>query len=262
MTIRVATWNLRWQFGDHEARQPAITSTLESVGADVIGVQESWPGQVTRLGEHLGFEQTWVGNRPEEAPDDDERGMGNAVLSRWPILDVEHRFLDDGRGRMYRTVLGTLIETPFGVLPFFTTHLNHGFDETEVRQAQLLEICEFVEGLRVGDLPPVLVGDFNAVPDSDEIRRMNGRSTPYVKGRVWTDAWEQEGDGEGLTWSRESPYVNTSAWPDRRLDYVFVQWPRKNRPRGNPISAELFGRDEIDGKVPSDHYGITVEIHT
>jgi len=262
MTIRLATWNLWWQFGDHEARQSGIASTLETVAADVIGVQESWPGQVERLADHLGFEHAWIGNRPEEAPDDPERGMGNAVLSRWPILDAEHQFLDDGRGRKYRTVLGSLIETPFGVLPFFTTHLNFAYDESEIRMAQLQDVSEFIESLAVGDLPPVLVGDLNAVADSDEFRRLNGRSRPYVKGRIWTDCWEQCGEGPGITWSSESPYVNTSAWPDRRIDYVLIGWPRKNRPRGNPMSAELFGTEPVDGKIPSDHFGIVVDMHT
>ena len=261
-TIRLATWNLWHQFGDFESRQGPIRDTLAGVDPDVFGVQESWPGQVERLAEHLGYEHAWVGNRPEEAPDDPERGMGNAVLSRWPILDAEHQFLDDGRGREYRTVLATLIESPFGVLPFFTTHLNFAYDESEVRMAQLGEVSEFVEGLAVGDLPPVLAGDLNAVPDSDEVRRLTGRSKPYVKGRIWTDCWEQCGEGDGVTWSRESPYVNTSAWPHRRIDYVFIAWPRKDRPRGNPVCAELFGTEPVDGRVPSDHYGVVVEMAT
>lgn len=262
MTIRLATWNLWWQFGDYEARQPGIKATLEQVAADVVGVQESWPGQVQRIADHLSFEHAWIGNRPEDAPDDPERGMGNAVLSRWPILDSEHRFLDDGRGRKYRTVLGTLIETPHGVLPFFTTHLNFAYDESEVRMDQLQDVSEFIETLAVGDLPPVLVGDLNTVPDTDEFRRLNGRSKPYVKGRIWTDCWEQCGEGDGITWSSDSPYVNKSAWPNRRLDYVLIGWPRKNRPRGNPMSAELFGREPAEGKVPSDHYGVVVDMHT
>ncbi|MEM7091964.1 MAG: endonuclease/exonuclease/phosphatase family protein [Actinomycetota bacterium] len=262
MTIRLATWNLRWQFGDYESRQPAIASTLEQVGADVMGLQETWPGQIERLAKHLGAEQAWVGNRWEGAEDDPEKGMGNAVVSKFPILDVEHRFLDDGRGRKYRTVLCALLETPHGVLPFFTTHLNFGYDESEIRIAQLQEISEFIETLNVGDLPPVLCGDLNAVPDSDEIRRLNGRSKPYVPKRIWTDCWEQRGDGDGVTWSEDNPYVNTSAWPNRRLDYMLIAWPRKDRPRGNPASAALFGMDEVEGKVPSDHYGVVVDMIT
>ena len=41
-----------------------------------------------------------------------------------------------------------------------------------------------------------------------------------------------------------------------------IAWPRKERPRGNPVSAELFGTEPIDGRVPSDHYGVVVEMAT
>ena len=271
-TLRIATWNIQWKFGKFEERQPAILETIKQLQPDVIGLQESWPGQVERLAETLGYEHAWIGHQPDDHGDftgdagaaarDPEKGMGNAVLSRHPILEREHVFLDDGKGRKYRTTLGTLIATPHGMLPFFSTHLNFRYDESLIRQSQLTEASEFIEALAVGELPPVLVGDLNAVPDSDEIRRLTGRGAPYVSGRIWTDSWEQVGEGPGITWSDESPYINNSAWPNRRLDYVLIGWPRENRPRGNPQSAELFGTEPVDGIVPSDHYGVVVEMIT
>lgn len=258
MTIRLATWNLWWRFGDFEARQPAIDQTLQNLDADVIGVQESWPGQVERIAELLGYHWTWSGNRPKDKPDS---GMGNGILSRWPIAFEDHVFLDDGKGRKYRTILGASIETPAGRLPFFATHLNFSYDESAVRMAQLHEASEFVESLSAGELPPVIAADLNAVPDSDEVRKLTGRSAPYMPGRIWTDTWEQLGDGPGLTWTTESPYINNSAWPNRRLDYLMIGWPRENRPVGNPVSVELFGKEPIDGVIPSDHWGVTAEMH-
>jgi endonuclease/exonuclease/phosphatase family metal-dependent hydrolase len=50
-----------------------------------------------------------------------------------------------------------------------------------------------------------------------------------------------------------------SAWPERRLDYVMVGWPRA-RPAGNPVRARLFGVEPHDGVVPSDHYGVAVDL--
>lgn len=261
MTLRVATWNVWHKFGDHEARQPMITETLQGLDADVIGLQETWPGQVQRLADALGYHSCFSGYRPDG--DDPETGMGNAILSRHPIMFDEHVFLDDGQGRKYRTALGAVIEAPFGLLAFFTTHLSHLYDQSAVRMAQLQEASEFIEALaEMPDFPPILVGDLNAVPDSDEVRRLNGRSAPYVKGRIWTDVWEQLGDGPGITWSSDSPYLNSSAWPNRRLDYVFIGWPRDNRPIGNPSSIEMFGLDVVDGIAASDHYGLVVDIHT
>lgn len=258
MSLVVATWNVQWQFGSWEERQPAIAATLAALDADVITLQESWRGQVGRLAEQLDMEVVWSGHDPH---DDPERNMGNAILSRWPITRTDHRFLEDDKGRRYRTILLARIKTPWAILPMFTTHLDHRYDQSATRISQLSQASEFIEKHDKGGFPPMLTGDLNAVHDSDEIRKLTGRSTPYVDGRIWSDAWEQVGEGPGLTWSNENPYLNSSAWPNRRLDYVMIGWPRPKRPRGNPISATLFGVDPIDGVMPSDHYGVAVDIH-
>lgn len=259
MSFVVATWNLQWQFGNWEERQPAIDETLVALDADVLMVQESWRGQVSRIAERLGFEHVWSGHDPH---DDPERNMGNAILSRWPIESTDHRFLADAKDRKYRTILFAQVATPWGILPAFSTHIEHRYDQSLTRISQLTQASEFIEENAKGALPPIVAGDLNAVHDSDEIRKLTGRSAPYVQGRVWTDAWEQVGDGPGITWSNDNPYLSNSAWPNRRLDYVLIGWPREKRPIGNPISAHLFGVDPVDGVVGSDHFGVAVTVHT
>jgi endonuclease/exonuclease/phosphatase family metal-dependent hydrolase len=259
MSFVVATWNVQWQFGEWESRQPAIESTLASLDADVVMLQESWRGQVDRLAKQLGYESVWAGHDSRDNP---ERSMGNAILSRWPIETTAHRFLDDAQGRQYRTIVCARINTPHGIVPAFTTHLEHRYDQSATRMQQLQLASEFIEEHATGGLPPVLTGDLNAVHDSDEIRKLTGRSAPYVSGRIWTDSWEQVGAGAGLTWSNQNPYLANSAWPNRRLDYVMIGWPRDGRPIGNPVRAWLVGTEPIDGISGSDHYGVAVEIHT
>lgn len=266
MSLVVATWNLQWQFGDWEARQRAIAATLTELDPDIVMVQESWRGQVGRLAAASGRHFVWAGH--EQDPTDPERGMGNAIMSRWPIESSESRFLEDDQGRKYRTIVFASVATPWGSWPLFTTHLEHRFDRSATRVGQLGVASTFIEehvatvASRGPLLPPVLAGDLNAVSDSDEVRKLTGRSVPYVDGRIWTDAWEQVGSGPGITWSIENPYIEHTAWPNRRLDYVFIGWPRPDRPVGNPVRAWLFGQDPIDGLVGSDHYGVAVEIHT
>jgi len=259
VTLTLGTWNVQWQFGEWEARQPAILQVLRDLDADVVMLQESWRGQVERFASELGYHPTWAGHDPHGDP---ERSMGNAILSRWPIQTSAHRFLADNQGREYRTILSARINTPIGILPAFTTHLDYHFDGSATRLAQLATASAFIEEHANGVLPPILTGDLNAVHDSDEIRKLTGRSTPYSAGRIWTDAWEQVGDGPGITWSKANPYINNSAWPNRRLDYVMIGWPREKRPLGNPQRAWMFGIEPIDGVVGSDHYGVAVEIHT
>jgi endonuclease/exonuclease/phosphatase family metal-dependent hydrolase len=128
--------------------------------------------------------------------------------------------------------------------------------------AQCEALCGIVSQLRNDpevELPVLLAGDFNAVPDSDEIRMMTGRSEPAVDGLVFTDMWEVAGEDTGFTWRRDNPYIEDSAWPNRRLDYLFVSWPRP-RPIGNPTRMWLAGLEAVGGVQPSDHAAVVADI--
>lgn len=260
-TLRLATWNLWWRHGDHRARAPAILDTIRSIDPDVIGMQEVCsrdPDQAAWLRRELGLH---VVTAPDG--DHDRFTIVNAIASRWPILESEWRFLDVGDRPKHRTVLWARIDTPYGPWDVFTTHLSHGFHQSALRCRQLDEIAGWVEERRQlapeHVLPPVVTGDLNAVPDSDEIRRLTGRSDPAIAGLVFSDAWELTGEGSGETYSEANPYVNDSAWPERRLDYVMVSWPRQ-RPNGNPIRTMRFGIDPVDGVTASDHWGVMADL--
>ena len=259
MSLVIATWNVQWQFGDWKDRQAASAAVLADLDADIVTLNETWRAQTEQLAESLGYRHVWAGHDPHGDP---ERNMGNAILSRWPIDAAASRFLEDAEGRQYRTIISAHVRTPTGQMPVFATHIEHRFDRSATRISQLQQASEFIEEHAKGALPPVLAGDLNAVPDSDEIRKLTGRSAPYVEGRIWTDAWEQVGEGDGITWSKANPYINHSAWPNRRLDYVLIGWPRDKRPIGNPARAWLFGTEPVDGIVGSDHYGVAVEVVT
>ena len=260
-TLRVASWNLWWRHGDLDARAPAILETVRRLDPDVLGLQEVCsrePDQIAWLRDELGLHVV-------AAPggEDDRFTIVNAIASRWPILDSEWRFLDVGTKPKHRTALRARVDTPHGPWQVFTTHLSHGFDQSAERSRQLDEIAAWVDETRRHSsdavLPPVLIGDLNAVPDSDEIRRLTGRSAPAVDGLAFSDAWELVGEGPGETYSDANPYVTDSAWPERRLDYVMVSWPRR-RPNGNPVRATRFGEVAIDGAIPSDHWGVSVDL--
>lgn len=93
--MRVLTWNVWWRFGPWEQRQKAIVSVLRELRPDVVGLQEVWAGggeNLARwLAQELGMQWTWA---PSHAPQrwrqrlgDPTVDVGNAVLSRWPIVD-------------------------------------------------------------------------------------------------------------------------------------------------------------------------------
>lgn len=264
--MRVMTWNLWWQFGSWRERQAAIIEVIGSVDPDVVLLQEVWSdggeSSAQRIADALGAHAALT-----DDPSADARvgtpGFHNAIVSRWPLEEVTSHPLPGPDGRPgHRRALTARVDTGVGRWWFVSTHLAYRFDESAVRELQCRALLEIVDGLRLDpDVePPVVVGgDFNALPDSDEIRLLTGRRAAHVPNLVLSDAWEAVGDGSGATWRSDNPYQRDTAWPDRRLDYVFVSWPRP-KPLGNPVRAWLAGLDAVDGVHPSDHAAVVVEV--
>jgi endonuclease/exonuclease/phosphatase family metal-dependent hydrolase len=293
--MRVLTWNLWWQFGPWRERLPVITDELRAVDPDIAFLQEVWVDsdtgndQAHLLAEALGHHLV----RSRRSTGEPQR-FGNAILSRWPVEELETILLpgpDDQPS--HRTALAARVSAPGRPWTVVVTHLAWQYDQSALRQTQLEEVVALVArhgtsgggggsgagpssgaapssgagplsgGSEAGGdevvAPTILAGDFNAVPEADEIRRLTGLAPPYVEGLVFTDCWAAVGDGPGHTWTRENPHSAEASWPRRRLDYVFVSWPRP-RPFGNPLSARLVGVEPRNGTVGSDHYGVLVEL--
>jgi endonuclease/exonuclease/phosphatase family metal-dependent hydrolase len=258
-TVRIVSWNLWWRFGPWEPRQPAIAAALEQLDPDIACLQEVWVAGgesqaevlAGRLGHHHVYSSRWDG---------DEK-FGNAILSRWPILRSESRPLPAREGcEEMRTVVFAEVDGPRGPIQVFCTHLNWRFDESDVRQDQVRFIARFVDECKPRTFPPVLCGDLNAEPLSDEIRMLTGRAAVPVPKQVFHDAWEQAGDGgPGHTWSNANPYAALDLEPNRRIDYVLSGWPREGG-RGHAVRCQVVGTEPVDGVVPSDHYGVLAEL--
>lgn len=273
MVLRTMTWNLWWRFGDWERRAPAIVEVLRAQDPDVVCLQEVWASQdesggVTDqaevLAEALGLhavstEYAWF----------DGLSFDNAILSRWPVEIVADERLPRVDGESgHRRALVARVESPWGSWPILSTHLEYRFDASTTRTLQLRRVMELVaehRGDPEHDLPMVVGGDLNAVPDSDEIRMATGRRPGAPPGVLLSDVWEQVGEGPGITWDRRNPDVAASAWPDRRIDQLMVSWPRP-KPVGNPVRAWLAADEPVvvDGRGTwaSDHAAVVAELHT
>ena len=258
--LRVLTWNLWWRHGPWEDRLPAIVSAVAALEPDIACLQEVWVDEASgdsladRVAEELGGYSVVGSSRIAI----DGASFGNAVVSRWPITGSDVLDLPaPAASEELRTCLRADVATPGGEVQVFTTHLNWRFDESHVRQEQVRAICRFVAGSPPRTYPPVLCGDFNAVPDSDEVRMLTGRMAVPVERLVFHDAWEVAGDpgDRGLTWSNANPYACLDLEPDRRIDYVFVGWPKAGG-RGHVAGCEVVGTEPVEGVVPSDHYGV------
>ena len=259
--IRVATWNIWWRFGPWQERLPLIIDELTRIDADVIALQEVWLADGTssaeRIAESLGYESVADGILEMEPG----VRFGNAVCSRWPIAGHESRRLTAAsKPDEERLVLRADIDGPQGPLQVFSTHLNWRFDHSAARQAQVRQLAEFVADSRPRTYPPIVCGDFNAEPHSDEIEMLTGQRELAVDGILLVDTWRAlHPTSPGFTWSNENTFAADAREWDRRIDYVFVGWP-KEEGLGQPLSAELIGTKQIGDLWPSDHYGLVTEL--
>jgi endonuclease/exonuclease/phosphatase family metal-dependent hydrolase len=262
--ISVVTINIWNKQGPWPRRLEILRRQLAALDPDLIALQEVMhlPGaganQAEELAQPLDFRVAYatawpIAGGPLE--------LGNALLSRWPILEQRTFTLPVERsGEEGRSLLYALVDAPAGRLPVYVTHLSWQFHVSHVRAQQVRAVDDAVrETAGAGVLPPILMGDFNAEPESDEIRFLRGLTALGGRGTYWADCFALAGRGPGATYSRQNPYAADLREPERRIDYVFVRGPDKHK-RGEPLAARVV-LTEPEGEVwPSDHFGVHAEI--
>jgi endonuclease/exonuclease/phosphatase family metal-dependent hydrolase len=185
---------------------------------------------------------------------------GSGIVSRWPLSEPVLRPLRGEDGSGFGNVVHVVVDGERGPIQLFLTMLDYPLNGSALRQAQVRELARFI--IEVGDSrrPIVVCGDFNAGPDSDEVRTLTGRSATVVPGLVFYDAWEVAGDGTpGYTWSNRNPLAAIGLYPDRRFDYVFSAWPRRGGV-GHPVRCEVLGLRHPGELQLSDHYGVVADL--
>jgi endonuclease/exonuclease/phosphatase family metal-dependent hydrolase len=261
--MRVLTWNLWGRNGDWRRRRDAIAAVIADAAPDVCGLQEVWDAPdgnlAVDLAERLGLRHHWARAHPQHP--EDGVSIGNAVLSRWPIVASDELDLPTGELSERRVAVYAGIAAPAGTLPFFTTHLTYLPGGSAVRLPQVRALAGFVAA-HAADCayPPVVTGDLNAEPGSDELRLLGGLlTTPASAGLVLLDAWRYAPpDDPGFSWDRRNGYQKHSVIPDSRIDHVLVGLPRQDR--GRVERAGLRGDSPVHGIWPSDHFAVIADV--
>jgi len=257
---RVATLNIWHRSGAWPERAKLIRDGLAALDADVIGLQEvlafdGLPNQAEELAQGTGWNVF-------HAPAWQLGGglsLGNAILSPHPLHDMQILALPTPPGIDTRTIAFARVDCPHGPMPVFVTHLTHQMHLGHVRCAQVRALADHVARLApIEGPPPVLLGDFNAEPDSDEMRFLRGLTPLGGKSVYFADCWVTA-DGPGYTYDRRNDHALRTHEPSRRLDYVYVRGPDRQL-RGEPISARVALDHAVDGTWPSDHFAVVAEI--
>jgi endonuclease/exonuclease/phosphatase family metal-dependent hydrolase len=269
--LRVLTLNC-WNVSEPlEERMSVIRSGLAHERPDVIGLQEvivrpDGFDQGALLCGHDGFARvfgaafSWTDDGSMVSHDQRRSGFGNLIASRWPIVRSQVRRLPGTEGGEPRSATAALVQTPAGLLPVLTTHLDWEFDHGHVRERQVLAIDAFArEWSADACLPPVVLGDFNAHPDSNEMRFLRGLASLDGRSTYFQDAWEVAGVGPGHTWDNRNRFAALACEPDRRIDYVLVG---RSGPegRGRIESARLVFDVPVGDVFATDHFGVVVDL--
>jgi endonuclease/exonuclease/phosphatase family metal-dependent hydrolase len=222
--LRVVTYNIRAGLGGIER----ITDDLRRLSADVIALQEVERGtrrirradQAQTLGEALEMEHAFASSFSVESG---EHGL--AILSRYPIRDVESLRLPRGSARWPRVALKARIDSPHGPFLLICAHLARPFGwPISNTRARLAQIRAIFDHLQDESLPVVLAGDFNSFPVSLEGIAIN---------RNLRHAWRFWRDGPATTFP-----LSALGWPagSIKIDHIFHD--RRWKSRGNWVAPQ------------------------
>ncbi|MBS9525710.1 endonuclease/exonuclease/phosphatase family protein [Litoribacter alkaliphilus] len=153
----------------------AIARVIKESDADLVALQEvdvktERSGvdldQAAALGELTGMYHYF-----EKSIDHQGGEYGNAILSRFPIEESSKHAISnmEGVNSERRAVLQIKVDVEGQPFWFASTHLDYSNKENNLHQSKE------VAGLyRDSEIPVILAGDFNALPDSEGINYLEG----------------------------------------------------------------------------------------
>jgi endonuclease/exonuclease/phosphatase family metal-dependent hydrolase len=208
--LRVLTYNIHHGQGiDGVLDLERVATVIDESGADVIGLQEvdkfwsersNWEDQPAWLARRLDMHVTYAANLdlPPLNPGEPRRQYGTAILSRFPIKDVQNTLLAMYPGQEQRGLLEATIKVRGTSVRFANTHLTHNNNAERLEQVK-----QVIDLLGTSRQSTVLVGDLNAPPSAPEITTL---------AEHWRDTWTEVGIGPGYTLEADNPTA--------RIDYV------------------------------------------
>lgn len=243
--MRILTLNTWGENGPWRDRWRLIFAWLEKNRPELVGFQEIFTASLAEeIVRQTGYPHAVF---PKEH-------SGLVFLSRFPVAEWECMIMktQSPTEDYLRYALFAEIATSRGKLAVFNTHLSWKLDESGIRQAQVQELADFMDR-RAGKLPACVMGDFNATPDSPEIKHL-------TEERGFADAYGYAHPGEaGLTWDNRNDFTRSHAMPARRIDYLFITGFSQAAAVIKDAQIVLNEPDAA-GIWPSDHFGLRVHL--
>ncbi len=261
--IKVVSFNLRRDFGPQrknrwETRKELAAKVIEQSNAEIIGVQEFLPNMRKDLKELLdGYSIFGRGRLSGKKPNNDEHSdiIIKNDQSRYP--DAGPFGFPKAGNAQPRNVCrlpqnlhssGGQAQKSGRRLRVFNTHFDHVSPLARSFGAKL--ILEQIHNANQTDpLPTIVMGDFNAKPNSKAVRMMRENLSGYQDVRL-QDIYDSVEQLIGNTYHGFKGKIKQKFKP---IDYIFVSDDFE-------IVNASVDTSSFDGAYPSDHYPISATL--
>ncbi|MBD0825461.1 endonuclease/exonuclease/phosphatase family protein [Aestuariibaculum marinum] len=151
--------------------------TIKDSNPDIIGLNEigvnqkaatNYDDQPKLIAEALGYYYDFYGLEVSGK-------YGVALLSKYPILDIKHVEYEI-QGDHLKGLIEAKIQHPDGDIWVYVTHLESG--DALVRHYEIKEIKR--RAAKLGDVPMLVLGDFNFTPDSDNHTLLTDAESVFI----------------------------------------------------------------------------------
>ncbi len=228
--VRVMTYNLHNGFDPNgHLGMEAIAQVIEAQNPDIVALQEVSRGWVVNGSLDM---LEWLSQRLEMpyvyGPTSDPL-WGNAILSRYPILESELVELPPDDLLLKRGFIWAKVDVGSGQpLNVIATHYHHPGDGSAVRVMQSETIVEFWDDAS----RTLIMGDLNAEPNAPEMQLLR-----------------QVGFADALDLTAVQPgFTYPATGPTKRIDYIW-------------LSPDLVANQAvIPLDAASDHLGVAATI--
>jgi endonuclease/exonuclease/phosphatase family metal-dependent hydrolase len=229
MTLKILSWNI-WYDGDFAK----ISKFFSEFNADIVGLGEVVPDDPTRdtiaFMKSLGYQHIVA---PVLTIQKDGRTMSNGLFSKYPIVKSKIHSLPDTETDK-RNAIQAVIDVKGQNLNVFMTHLLHTHQKPDqIQEAQIESLLKILTKEKT-----IVMGDFNATPDSVAIKKMRENFVDAELKPVATldpDLFD-------------CPNCDAETIPNTRLDYIFTS---------PDIKTNAF---KVHKSMGSDHLPISVEV--
>lgn len=253
--IRVMTYNIRLDIAsdkdnDWNHRRDFLTGQIRFHAADIVGVQEALPNQIKDISDAFPeFGLIGIGR------DGEGKGEASAIFynkTRFQVSQTATFWLSETPDRVSKGWDASYIRIcTYGLFKdrstnrsfwVFNTHLDN--NGAVAREKGLDLILKRIDQVNKRNLPVFLTGDFNAEPNSPELKLVSLRMS----------------DARAV--SLEKPFGPAATFtgfrydepPRLLIDYIFVSDPKR-------IVVRKYGvlSDSVNRQFPSDHFPVLIE---